>query len=78
MPNSHVATVEFQNKEDVSAGLTKDKKRIDDHEISVYLAWQSTLYVTNFADNTDDASIRQLFTQVFLIVLLINDIADNV
>lgn len=64
MPNSHVATVEFQNREDVPTGLTKDKKRIDGQEISVSLAWQSTLYVTNFADSVDDAWVRQLFSQV--------------
>ena len=69
MPNSYVATVEFQNKDDVRAGLTKDKRRLDGREISVYLAWQSTLYVTNFADSTDDASIRQLFSQVRLTLI---------
>lgn len=66
MPNSYVATVELQNRENVLAALTKDKKRLDEHEVSVYLAWQSTLYVTNFADSTDDAAIRQLFSQVCL------------
>ena len=75
MPNSHVATVEFQNREDVPAGLTKDKKRVDGHEISVSLAWQSTLYVTNFTDSTDDAAIRQLFSQVFPNYLLFNEAA---
>ncbi|KAI5116436.1 hypothetical protein M0805_006250 [Coniferiporia weirii] len=63
MSDFHVATVEFSEKESVPAGLTKDKKRIDGQEISVHLAWQSTLYVTNFPEKADDAYIRQLFGQ---------------
>ncbi|THH01889.1 hypothetical protein EW145_g6837, partial [Phellinidium pouzarii] len=64
LSNSHVATVEFSDSESVPGGLTKDKKRIGEQEISVHLAWQSTLYVTNFVEKTDDAYIRQLFGQV--------------
>lgn len=48
----------------VPAALTKDKKKINDVEIEVSVAWQSTLYVTNFPENSDDASIRELFGQV--------------
>lgn len=40
------------------------KKRINDHEISVHLAWQSTLYVTNFPEKADDEYMRQLFGKV--------------
>lgn len=54
----------FFLQESVPAGLTKDKKRIRGQEISVHLAWQSTLYVTNFPEKADDASIRQLFEPV--------------
>ena len=46
------------------AALTKDKKRVHDHEISVHLAWESTLYVTNYPENVDDDSVRKLFAQV--------------
>lgn len=45
----------------VPAALTKDKKRIHDEEVAVHLAWQSTLYVTNFPERVDDESIRELF-----------------
>ena len=51
-------------QESVPAALTKDKKRIHDEEIAVHLAWQSTLYVTNFPEHTDDKFIRDLFEKV--------------
>ncbi|KAG8678482.1 Splicing factor, partial [Ceratobasidium sp. 395] len=57
-----VVTVEFVDRESVPAALTKDKKRIDDAEINVYLAWKSTLYITNFLETTDDAEVRRLFS----------------
>ncbi|KAL4250529.1 hypothetical protein ABKN59_002266 [Abortiporus biennis] len=61
LPNSLVATVEFMDRDSVPAALTKDKKRVHDQEIAVHLAWQSTLYVTNFPEHADDAFIRDLF-----------------
>lgn len=51
-------------QESVLPALTKDKKRIDGHEVEVYLAWQSTLYVTNFPPSMDDAAMRKLFSEV--------------
>ncbi|KAH9035591.1 hypothetical protein EDB84DRAFT_1485100 [Lactarius hengduanensis] len=63
LPNTLVATVEFMSRDSVPAALTKDKKRVHNHEIGVHLAWESTLYVTNFPENADDASIRKLFAQ---------------
>ncbi|KAJ6584742.1 hypothetical protein B0H19DRAFT_1319016 [Mycena capillaripes] len=56
-----VATVEFFERDNVPAALTKDKKRLRDQEIAVHLAWKSTLYVTNFPESADDASMRELF-----------------
>ncbi|KAF9483427.1 hypothetical protein BDN70DRAFT_799974 [Pholiota conissans] len=56
-----VATVEFFERDSVPAALTKDKKRLHDQEISVHLAWRSTLYVTNFPESADDAFMRDLF-----------------
>lgn len=47
------------------AALTKDKKKIKEKEISVNLAWKSTLYVTNFPVGMDDAQMRQLFGKVW-------------
>ncbi|KAK0464624.1 uncharacterized protein EV420DRAFT_1263469 [Desarmillaria tabescens] len=61
MPEGHVATVEFAERECIPAALTKDKKRIHQQEIAVHLAWQSTLYITNFPESADDAYIRKLF-----------------
>ncbi|KIJ45650.1 hypothetical protein M422DRAFT_29753 [Sphaerobolus stellatus SS14] len=60
---SLVATVEFMSRNNVPAALTKDKKRLHGEEIAVHLAWKSTLYVTNFPEDTDDAKIRELFGQ---------------
>ncbi|KAH9980057.1 hypothetical protein BGW80DRAFT_1454599 [Lactifluus volemus] len=31
--------------------------------VDVHLAWESTLYVTNFPENADDSSVRKLFAQ---------------
>ncbi|CAE6382645.1 unnamed protein product [Rhizoctonia solani] len=60
--NEPIVTVEFMDRESVPAALTKDKKRINDTEISVHLAWKSTLYITNFLESTDDAEIRKMFS----------------
>lgn len=54
------------------AAITKDKKRVNGQEISVHLAWQSTLYVTNFPEKADDAYIRELFEQVSLLLSLMS------
>ncbi|KAH8825051.1 hypothetical protein DL96DRAFT_1737005 [Flagelloscypha sp. PMI_526] len=62
-PHGPVATVEFMDRSSVPAALTKDKKRINDQELNVHLAWQSTLYVTNFPEKTDDAAMRDMFGQ---------------
>ncbi|KAF9257513.1 hypothetical protein L218DRAFT_910382 [Marasmius fiardii PR-910] len=63
LPNSTVATVEFLDRDSVPAALTKDKKRIRGNEIAVHLAWQSTLYITNFPETADDSFIRNLFSK---------------
>lgn len=64
LPNMLAATVEFVTRDSVPAALTKDKKRVHNHEINVHLAWESTLYVTNFPESADDNSVRKLFGQV--------------
>lgn len=55
------------SQDSIPAALTRDKKRIDGHDIAVYLAWQSTLYVTNFPEKADDAFIRGLFEPVIIL-----------
>jgi len=57
-------TDNIHTKDNIPAALTKDKKRLHEHEVAVHLAWKSTLYVTNFPESTDDASLRELFGQV--------------
>ncbi|KZV80119.1 hypothetical protein EXIGLDRAFT_845875 [Exidia glandulosa HHB12029] len=68
LPSGPVATVEFMSRDSVPAALTRDKKRIAGHEIAVHAVWRSTLYVTNFPEETDDAAMRNLFGE-FGIVL---------
>jgi RNA recognition motif-containing protein len=51
-------------QESVPAALTKDKKRVRGEEVSVHLAWKSTLYVTNFPESADDSAVKELFGQV--------------
>ncbi|KAI0263961.1 hypothetical protein BC834DRAFT_283892 [Gloeopeniophorella convolvens] len=63
LPNMLVATVEFAARDSVPAALTKDKKRVRGQEIAVHLAWESTLYVTNFPESMDDEALRKLFAQ---------------
>ncbi|KAF7301263.1 ATP-dependent DNA helicase PIF1 [Mycena indigotica] len=56
-----VATVEMADRENIPAALTKDKKRVRGKEIAVHLAWKSTLYVANYPESADDATLRELF-----------------
>lgn len=81
-----MATVEFADKvqtffgaifttlisvqESVPGALTKDKKRVREHEIAVHIAWQSTLYVTNFPEKLDDKAVRELFGEVSVVIFL--------
>jgi hypothetical protein len=56
--------LEFQTVDSVPAALAKDRRKIGDQEISVTMLWRSTLFITNFAPQTDDKQIRQLFGNV--------------
>lgn len=60
------ALVEFQSAESVPAALDMDHKKLDSSDIRVTMLWRSTLFVTNFSKDTDDAGIRKLFSQVGL------------
>ncbi|BGP66332.1 Splicing factor [Rhodotorula toruloides] len=57
------AQIEFMDKDSVLPAQTKDKKRVNDEEVEVYIAWQSCLYVTNFPESFDKAAIEQLFSK---------------
>ncbi|KEI40381.1 uncharacterized protein L969DRAFT_621145 [Mixia osmundae IAM 14324] len=56
-----VASIEFVARDSILAALTKDKRRVEDQEISVALGWRSTCYVTNFPESSEDKDIRTLF-----------------
>ncbi|KAF0501356.1 pre-mrna splicing factor 24 [Gigaspora margarita] len=52
------AHIEFAKREDVPAALTKDKKKIGDHEINVYKITEHTLFITNFPET---ANLKEIF-----------------
>lgn len=56
--------VEFMEKESVGAAQTKDKKRINEVEVDVHIAWESCLFVTNFPVGYDKAAVEGLFSKV--------------
>ncbi|GAA5897738.1 hypothetical protein JCM5296_000867 [Sporobolomyces johnsonii] len=59
--NKTYAMLEFMDKESVLAAQTKDKKRVNEVEIEVHVAWQSCLYVTNFPEAFDKPAVEKLF-----------------
>jgi hypothetical protein len=61
---SDAALLEFQAVESVASALAKDRRKLDGQEISVTMLWRSTLFVTNFPRELDDAGIRKLFGNV--------------
>jgi hypothetical protein len=58
---SKSALVEFRIARSVPKALEKDRKRMEGREVHVSMLWRSTLYVTNFDKDLDDAKIRALF-----------------
>jgi len=64
-----IATILTFHQDSVPSALTKDKKRLFDEEISVHLAWKSTLYVANFPESADDSYIRNLLGKVRLSII---------
>ncbi|POY75020.1 hypothetical protein BMF94_1996 [Rhodotorula taiwanensis] len=61
--NRTYAQIEFKDKESVLAARTKDKKRINDVELEVYIAWECCLYVTNYPESYDKDAVQKLFEQ---------------
>ncbi|GAA5982729.1 hypothetical protein JCM10908_006763 [Rhodotorula pacifica] len=57
------AQIEFMDKDSVLAARTKDKKRVNDVELEVYIAWECCLYVTNYPESYDKAAVEKLFGQ---------------
>ncbi|OCF40172.1 hypothetical protein I317_05996 [Kwoniella heveanensis CBS 569] len=57
------ALVEFSRADAIPSALAKDRKKFDGQEIYISMLWRSTLFVTNFARDADDATLRQLFGQ---------------
>jgi len=58
------------SQESVLAAQTKDKKRVNESEIEVHIAWQSCLYVTNFPESFDKPALEKLFEKVSKDILL--------
>ena len=60
------ALVEFFLADAVPDALKRDRKKLDANQVSVSMLWRSTLYVTNFPRDMDDAAMRALLTPVSL------------
>ena len=60
------ATVEFRFADAVPAALARDGKKLGGQVVAISMLWRSTLFVTNFPRDTDDAAMRQMFGQVGL------------
>lgn len=58
------ATVEFGDHEGVLAAKTRDGKEIDGQTIRIQAGTLSTLYVTNYPADYDEAKMRELFQDV--------------
>ncbi|KAG9286653.1 hypothetical protein G9A89_012203 [Geosiphon pyriformis] len=57
------AYIEFIENSSVLMALTKDKKRIEDKEISVYHPAETTLFVTNYPPNMEKTAFKEIFGQ---------------
>lgn len=55
------AVVEFETNEDVLAAKTRSGKELNGNEVRIHGGTQSTLYVTNYPPEYDEAAIRELF-----------------
>lgn len=55
------AVVEFETHEDVLAAKTRNGRELNGHEVRIQGGTQSTLYVTNYPPEYDEAAIRKLF-----------------
>lgn len=64
------ATVEFRSHQDALAALTKDQRLFRNQPIQISLGTGTTLYITNFPPQADEAWIRDLFKAVSLLYLL--------
>lgn len=58
------ATIEFSDHEGVLAAKTRDMKDVDGQTIKIHSGTLSTLYVTNYPSDYDEAKMRELFQDV--------------
>jgi RNA recognition motif-containing protein len=59
--NSAVATVEFEDPEDVNSAKVRNGKEINGREVHIQSGSRSTLYVANYPAEYDEATVRKLF-----------------
>ena len=59
-----IATIEFQNRDDVLGAQTKDKKIFDGQELEVQVGSGSTIWATNFPPTADESWLRETFGKV--------------
>ena len=58
------ALVEFKYVDAVPRALELDQQKLNKAKVHISMLWRSTLFVTNFPRETDDAAMRQMFSQV--------------
>lgn len=59
--STQAATIEFESTQDAQFAVSRDGKSIDGNTIQVSLGTGSTLWVTNYPPEADEAYIRKLF-----------------
>ncbi|KAB2570345.1 putative RNA-binding protein [Lasiodiplodia theobromae] len=57
------ATVEFETQEDAKFAVSRDGKALEGESVQISLGTGSTLYVTNYPPEYDEANIRKLFKE---------------
>ncbi|QDS67938.1 hypothetical protein FKW77_008763 [Venturia effusa] len=60
-PDSQVATIEFENQEEAVFAQSKAIKPFEGREISITFGAGTTLWVTNYPPEADEAYIKELF-----------------
>ncbi|PWZ01579.1 hypothetical protein BCV70DRAFT_210771 [Testicularia cyperi] len=59
--SASAALVEFADASGATSAKTRHGKTLRDHQVSVHIGWQCTVFVTNFPEEWEDADIRRAF-----------------
>ena len=67
---SQTAFIEFESKDDLVTAQTKDMKDLDGNSVEIQVGSGEILYVCNFPPTTDEAWLRNKFSQVSILFVL--------